>query len=365
MIDSIKTVAVVGAGLLGRMLVWQLSNKYPDIQITLFDKGNLRHSKSAANTAAGMISPLSELSVSERAIYDMGINALKQWPLWLDKIQQQTNQSVDYQATGSIVLAHVLDKSELIQFQQELDFKLTKHDLDSKPYQWLDKTQLQNKEAQLGQNFDEGLFLNDEAYIDNRALLSALLKFIEQSNIQVFENKPCKIKGSSVLIKNNEMKFDFVFDCRGVGSNIKNLRSVRGEVLHVYCPEVSIKHAIRFMHPRYKLYIVPKPNDVYVIGATEIESNDTSPISLQSMLELGSALYAVHPAFAEARILEIDTNLRPAMIDNNPVIQLDNNKMSINGLYRHGFLLLPEVLNTIIDVLENKSHQYNWMVKNV
>jgi len=365
MIDSIKTVAIVGAGLVGRMLVWQLSNKYPDIQITLFDKGSLQHSKSAANTAAGMISPLSELSVSERAIYDMGINALKQWPLWLQKIQNQTHQHVDYQSMGSIVLAHVLDKSELVQFQQEMDFKLSKHDLDSKPYQWLGQEQLQNKETQLGQNFDEGLFLNDEAYIDNRALMSALFKFIKQSDIQVFEKKPCEIKGSSVIVENNELKFDFVFDCRGIGSNIKNLRAVRGEVLHVHCPEVSIKHSIRFMHPRYKLYIVPKPNDIYVIGATEIESNDTSPVSLQSMLELGSALYAVHPAFAEARILEIDTNLRPAMIDNNPVIQIDNNKMSINGLYRHGFLLLPEVLNTIMHVLENKPHRYNWMVKNV
>ena len=162
-----------------------------------------------------------------------------------------------------------------------------------------------------------------------------------------------------------ELLFDFVIDCRGIGSNIKQLRAVRGEVLHVHCPEVKIKHAIRFMHPRYKIYIVPRQNDRYIIGATEIESDDKSPMSLQSMLELGSALYAIHPAFAESRIIEIDSNLRPAMMDNNPVIQIGNNKMSVNGLYRHGFLLLPEVLNTIMNVLENKAHQYSWMVKHV
>ena len=64
------------------------------------------------------------------------------------------------------------------------------------------------------------------------------------------------------------------------------------------------------MHPRYKLYIVPKPHGRFIIGATELESEDRSPMSLQSLLELGSALYTLNPAFAEARILELDANLR-------------------------------------------------------
>jgi len=365
MIDSIKTIGIVGAGLVGRMLAWQLSNKYPDIQITLFEKDKLQHSKSAANTAAGMISPLSELSVSDRVIYDMGICALKIWPKWLAQIQKQTHQNIDYHATGSVVLAHTLDKSELKQFQQEIDFKLTRHDLDLNPYQWLNQSDLINIEPELGQNFDEALFLNDEAFIDNRALLHALFVFILHSKIQVIEQVHCEIDDNTVIANQDNYPFDFVVDCRAIGSNIKHLRAVRGEVLHVHCPDVQIKHAIRFMHPRYKLYIVPRPDDRYVIGATEIESDDKSPISLQSMMELGSALYAIHPAFSECRILEMDTNLRPAMFDNNPVIQVQNNKMCVNGLYRHGFLLLPEVLNTVMNVLENKQHQYNWMVKYV
>ena len=54
-----------------------------------------------------------------------------------------------------------------------------------------------------------------------------------------------------------------------------------------------------------------------------------------------SAAYAVHPAFAEARIVEIGTGLRPAFPDNLPRIRIDGERISVNGLYRHGFLLAP------------------------
>jgi len=108
------------------------------------------------------------------------------------------------------------------------------------------------------------------------------------------------------------------------------------------------------MHPRYKLYAVPKPNHQFIIGATEIESEDTSPISLQSTLELSSALYTLHPAFAQARVIETDTNLRPAYPNNQPQITQTDQLMSINGLYRHGFLLAPALVAESIQQLNRR-----------
>ena len=49
----------------------------------------------------------------------------------------------------------------------------------------------------------------------------------------------------------------------------------------------------------------------------------------------------MHPAFAEARIVEIGAGLRPAFPDNLPRIAIDKTKIAVNGLYRHGFLLAP------------------------
>jgi glycine oxidase len=89
-----------------------------------------------------------------------------------------------------------------------------------------------------------------------------------------------------------------------------------------------------------------------VIGATEIESDDMSPASVRSTLELLSAAYAVHSGFAEARILEIATQCRPTLPDNLPAVRQPRpGVMQINGLYRHGFMIAPAILDVAMELL--------------
>ena len=147
---------------------------------------------------------------------------------------------------------------------------------------------------------------------------------------------------------------DRVIDCRGLGAKPQwnALRGVRGEVIRVHAPEVALQRPTRLVHPRYPLYIAPKPGGVFVIGATEIESDDMSPASVRSTLELLSAAYAVHSGFAEARILEIATQCRPTLPDNLPAIrQVHPRVLQINGLYRHGFMIAPAVLDAAMELL--------------
>jgi glycine oxidase len=78
-----------------------------------------------------------------------------------------------------------------------------------------------------------------------------------------------------------------------------------------------------------------------MIGATMIESADASAVSVRSALELLGAAYALHPAFAEAEVLEMSAALRPSFPDNEPRIIEANGRIYVNGFYRHGFLLAP------------------------
>src|SRR5690606_24018177 len=149
--------------------------------------------------------------------------------------------------------------------------------------------------------------------------------------------------------------FDLVVDCRGTGAHQlpEKVRGVRGEVIYVQTREIQLQRPVRLMHPRYQLYIVPKPDHQFIIGATQIESEDRSPISLQSSLELGSALYTLSPAFAEARILEMDVNLRPAFMDNMPKVAVEDGLIQANGLFRHGYLLAPAVVSNVLAQVMN------------
>ncbi|MBN9342646.1 MAG: FAD-dependent oxidoreductase, partial [Comamonadaceae bacterium] len=152
---------------------------------------------------------------------------------------------------------------------------------------------------------------------------------------------------------------DWLLDCRGLGARAQwnalrgELRGVRGEVLRIHAPEVTLARPTRLVHPRYSIYIAPKQDHLFVIGATEIESDDRSPMSVRSALELLSAVYTVHSGFAEGRILEMNTQCRPTLPDNLPAIRMPQPRvMEINGMYRHGFMIAPALHDVALELLE-------------
>jgi glycine oxidase len=89
-----------------------------------------------------------------------------------------------------------------------------------------------------------------------------------------------------------------------------------------------------------------------MVGATTIESEDTSGPSVRSLGELATQLYHLHPGFCEAEILEINAGLRPAFPHHKPKVICTKKNLRINGLYRHGFLTAPAIAESVIDYLE-------------
>lgn len=340
-------IAIAGAGLLGRLLAWQLLNA--GCRVTLFEADSFTPSqaqttRAAAFTAAGMIAPLSEAVVSDAGVYRMGQYALQQWPQWLSKFRQQTSPL--FFQHGSLVIAHPQDISELEQFERELQFVIPQ----CTRYHRVDQQQIQTLEPDLNPIFSQGLLLEEEGHLHNRELLDALGNEIISLGVTLREYIPVDVSQHRITTETGEEDFDLVIDCRGFGAKAQHpqLRGVRGETLHVETKEIHLQRPVRLMHPRYQLYIVPKPNHRFIIGATQIESEDRSPITLQSTLELSSALYTLSPAFAEARIIEMDTNLRPAFMDNLPRVIVQNGLITANGLFRHGYLLAPAVVENIM-----------------
>src|SRR5690606_16194139 len=80
----------------------------------------------------------------------------------------------------------------------------------------------------------------------------------------------------------------------------QNVRGVRGEIFWLHAPGVQLQRPVRLMHPRHRVYLVPRSDDIIVVGASEIESEDRSPVSLRSTVELLAAAHSIMPALAEA-----------------------------------------------------------------
>ena len=132
-----------------------------------------------------------------------------------------------------------------------------------------------------------------------------------------------------------------------------DLRGVRGEMVVIRSREVALSRPVRLLHPRIPLYIVPRGEGVFMIGATSIENETTGGVSVRSAVELLNAAYTLHPAFGEAEILELGADLRPAFSDNLPAVRRGPRGLLVNGLYRHGFLLAPAMARQAADLVES------------
>ena len=327
---------VLGAGLMGRLLAHSLARQGLTVQV--FDAGDGSGQASAAHVAASMLAPLAESVVAERPVVDMGFYSLERWPELLSEL----TRPVFFQRDGSLLVWHRADKGHAQTLMEKLRALSHIWPSEAAP-QSLNAQALSELEPSLASTFEEGVWLPQEGQLDNRQLLDALLHSLTQNNVAMHWNQSMTL--SNVL---HETQADWVFDCRGMGGkpDWSALRGVRGEVIRLHAPEVSLRRPVRLMHPRYPLYIAPKPDHVYVIGATEIESEDTSPASVRSTLELLSAAYSLHSGFAEARVLEISTQLRPALPHHKPSFCSPTKRcLQINGLYRHGFLMAPALLD--------------------
>lgn len=336
-------LTIVGAGLSGRLLAWQLLEAGHTITLIDQDQGGGEHS--AGMVAAAMLAPFSEILDAEPCVYEKGLAGIAVWQAWAKALLESTGVDIDVRSEGSLVVAHRNDMGDYQHFLQRLRHHSV---VDQSAIQEINKNQLKTLEPDLAERFDKACYLPQEACLDNHALFDALARRIRALGATWITEKtvyPVDV--------NAYPDSDWVIDCRGFGAagEVAGLRGVRGEVIRVFAPEVNLSRPVRLMHPRYKLYISPKPNHLYVIGATQIESADLSPITVRSSLELLSALYTVHTGFAEASIVSQAARCRPAFQDNLPHIRKNGKLLCVNGLHRHGYLLSPAVVGEVLSIL--------------
>jgi glycine oxidase len=250
----------------------------------------------------------------------LGVESLTWWPARFPGTVRR----------GSLVVAHGRDAGELRQFARR-----TEH------HQWLDGEALGALEPDLAGRFSQALHFPEEGHLDPRAALAALAARLAQLGVPIRFGagaEACRREASTARAAGAT-----IVDCRGLEARdaLPDLRGVKGEMLVVSLPDIGLSRPVRVLHPRVPVYVVPRGDGHYMIGATMIESDQPTRITARSMLELLGAAYALHPAFGEAEILEIGTGVRPAFPDNLPRVCRIAGTVYVNGLYRHGFLLAP------------------------
>jgi glycine oxidase len=321
-------VTVIGAGVAGLTCAVELAER--GVQVQVVEQAEALGRQCCSWFAGGMLAPWCEIESADTLIADLGTEGIA-W--WRDRV-------ADIALNGSLVLAQGRDIGQLTQFSRR-----------TQRFEWLDGAGIAALEPDLAGRFNKALLFRDEGYLEPRNALAALARRLDSLGGRIrygvsWPSLPPTAQGTAATK-------GWVLDCTGLAARhtFADLRGVKGEMLIVRLPEISLSRPVRVLHPRVPVYVVPRGDGLFMIGATMIESDQPTRISARSMLELLSAAYALHSAFGEAEILEIGTGVRPAFPDNLPRVRRAGKTLHVNGLYRHGFLIAPALARRVAETL--------------
>jgi len=318
-------ISVIGAGIAGLTCALELAERGASVE--LLERAPRLDAAGCSWFAGGMLAPWCECENSGPLIAALGTESLAWW----------RTQFPGTIVNGTLVVAHARDTGELVQFGRR-----TTH------FESVSGETIAALEPELAGRFAQGLYFREEGHLDPRAALAAVAGRLAERGVHVRFGTEVTVRPAARA----------VLDCTGLAARVRlaDLRGVKGEMLLLRLTELTLDRPVRVLHPRHPLYVVPRGEGLFMVGATMIESDEGTRISARSMLELLSAAYALHPAFGEAQILEIGTGVRAAFPDNLPRLRQVGGVLHLNGLYRHGFLLAPALARRAADVLLEGRH---------
>lgn len=346
-------IAIIGGGIIGLGMGWQLARR--GVEVTVFEKG--RAGGEASWVAAGMLAPYAEVGFEEIDLMKLGQRSLQLYPQLLDELSEDVSSVPVFDRCGTLMTGIDRDDTErlkrLYDFREKLELSV----------ELITGTEAREREPLLSPKVVSGIWLPEDAQIDNRKLVQALQEAFKQAGGKLREKtKVEKVKtGNSsvegIVTENSEYSFDKVVVAAGCWSQqIEGIpgrfrppiRPVKGQVITLEktddCP---LKGTVR--SPR--MYMVPKEDGTIRLGATSEEKGFDKRPTAGGQKELLEDGWEIIPSIFDLPLVETIAGLRPASRDHAPIIGETNipGLFYAMGHYRHGILMMPVTVYTLVD----------------
>ncbi len=351
-------VVVVGAGVVGLTTAFTLASEGFDVSVIDPFPG-----RGASFVAAGMIAPLTEAVHGEESLTELCAQGAALWPSFAKRLSEYSELDCGLEQTGTLVVA--ADNND----REFLRSRIPTPALGTLGATWATAAEVRALEPLLASSVRGGFLATSDFQVDNRRLLASLMRALSNLQVSVVQSKVL-----SILSDNNQVKGVVTEDgvhhashvvlCPGYDvARIEGLptadrpviRPVKGQILRLFQhdPLLRLRRTVRAMIAGSSIYLVPRESGQFVIGAT-VEEQGTSrvPTGGAILALLRDACLTV-PSVAEAELLETGTGLRPATIDNAPIIgpSLLGGLIYAVGHYRHGVLLGPITAQSIAEIV--------------
>jgi len=338
-------ISIIGGGVIGLSVGWQLARKGAEVEIFERDIAG----RGAGWVAAGMLTPQAELGFEEIELFNLMRKSFELYPQFLDELKEDSGLDVKMDRCGSLFAG--FDRDDMTRLRRLYDFR----ERVNLPAKWLTGTEAKELEPMLSPKCTCGLWMADDAQIENRDLLNALQiafrkrggHIHEIANVISVKIENSKVNGIKVNDKNVEVTNLIVAAgawsklVEGIPENVHPpVRPVKGQIMSLRMEgDNKITHAVRGRD----VYLVPKADGRLIVGASSEEMGfDTNPTAGEIYRLLERAWETV-PGIYEYPIEEIQVGLRPGSRDHEPII----GDSDIDGLYfatghyRSGILLTP------------------------
>ncbi len=348
----------VGGGVIGLAGAWRAAQR--GARVCVLERAE--PPAGATNVAAGMLTPVGELTFGERMLLDLRLASDAIWADFAAEVEAAGGGATGFRRCGALHVA--LDRDEAGELRRDHDLQL-ELGLEA---EWLTPTRCRELEPGLVPNFVGGVLAGSEGSVDPRALARVLAAALHEAGGELRTGTEVvdglwhgeRLVGVRTAT-GDDVRADAVVLCNGAWSGQTAwlpeearppVRPVKGETVELRPREGEDAPAGRIVASE-RVYIVPRPDGRLIVGATQEERGFDTVVTAGGVHELLREAYRVLPDVAEMEFVGTIAGLRPGTPDNLPIV----GRGAVEGLvlatghFRSGILLAPLTADAVAATL--------------
>ncbi len=316
-------VAIVGGGVMGCAIAWQLSKR--GVSCALVEKGAFGGGASGAT--AGVVGPLWHLDHDDTAVFDLGMRSLELFPQWAAELTE-AGVNPEYQQNGVLRLAfsddEVAELDGLFRWQSRLDLDV----------QWLEREGVIQRQQETNPEVLAGIFSPHEGCVRGQRFCDALAHaagrlgamLYERVEVTALSNDGDRITGIETTV--GHIRAGQVVLAAGPGSGIGGrwsapggpldlpVRGVKGQRILLRRPGYMPKTPVR----NSAVYVVPRLDGNILVASTREEGRSDEIVTAEGVATLISGAVRSFPMLRDAAFVSARAGVRPATPDGRPII---------------------------------------------
>lgn len=350
-----QDIIIVGAGVIGLSTAYTLAKS--KIRVSLVDQ--YLPFRKASWAGAGIIPPGNPIHAKNPVDW-LRAKSAQLFPELSSELLQLTGINNGYTICGGLELTQEFDEMSEQGFQQEnINFKR------------VDAPELHSSFPHISKKFEKAIHFQDMAQIRNPRHLKALTKACISLGVKIYND--CKItgllrKGEKIIGLDSEsgvFTADQFIITTGCWSGIflkqeqidVNIFPIKGQMLLLQS-SLKLKEIIL----NGKMYIVPRRDDLVLVGSTEEDVGFNPSTSFDARDLLFKTACDIIPDIEKAKIIDQWSGLRPASSNGRPLIgksPFSENLYFATGHFRQGLQTSPATAMVIKSLLLGEKTEFN------